>query len=182
MTFCYLQPMTVTRTLITLLPSWSRLRKSMDGGVGVTKLRKAFTRDSGCIETWIEWRSNGDVLQGSFEDKVARLRVMALAQMLSNKEPQRLAIPDCVGYVDEVRRSRRYGWIFSMPENSYSNTALQSLNDLLGQARYQPTLLQRMALAWKLASTAPLRPLYELLDIAGDRYWRAVCLVHNCAI
>ncbi|KAJ2981968.1 hypothetical protein NQ176_g1696 [Zarea fungicola] len=127
-----------------------------DGGVNVSKLarrRGTFVRDGVPVEAWIEWRSNGSISPGSAEDKKSRLRVMALAQMLSNKKPPNFCAPNCIGVVDDSAARGRYGWIFSMPAGSHRETSLISLHCLLGQTRYKPTLAQRISLAWTLSST-----------------------------
>ena len=122
-----------------------------DGTLGQTRMaRTRGTLDTGGekIQAWVEWRHNGDVQNGA-----TRVRVMTLAQMLHASKPRSLCAPTCVGYIDDVAAHGRFGWIFAMPLGSRRTTTLRSLHSILGDVRCKPTLTQRVALAWKLASS-----------------------------
>ena len=100
------------------------------------------------VQVWIEWRYNG-----STRTEAEKIRVMTLAQMLYASKPNGLCAPTCLGYIDDVATSSRFGWIFAMPCGSTRRTTLRSLYSILGNVRHRPTLTQRISLAWKLASS-----------------------------
>ncbi|KAH7132745.1 prion-inhibition and propagation-domain-containing protein [Dactylonectria macrodidyma] len=105
------------------------------------------------IQVWIEWKTTGDIPKGPLEDNESKLRTATLAQMLHTKKPRHLYSPTCIGYIDDCAENRRYGWIFRMPDGSTEATVLKTLHEILGQNQYKPTLTQRTALAWRLASS-----------------------------
>ncbi|CEJ81043.1 hypothetical protein VHEMI01195 [[Torrubiella] hemipterigena] len=78
---------------------------------------------------------------------------MTLAQMLHNTKPNDLCAPNCIGFIDDAAHNDRYGWIFAMPRGSEKKDNLRTLHSLLGQAKYKPTLGERITIAWKLASS-----------------------------
>lgn len=104
-------------------------------------------------QVWIEWRTAEDLPDGSVEDKQSILRTAALAQMLSLPKPEHFYTPKCIGYIDNRPSIDRFGWIFQMPHGSSCDTLLETLHAMLGQRIYKPTLSQRVAIAWKLASS-----------------------------
>lgn len=104
-------------------------------------------------QVWVEWRSAEDLPNGSVGDKQSILRTAALAQMLSLPKPEHFYAPKCIGYIDNRSSRDRFGWIFQMPQESNDDTTLETLHGMLGQETYKPTLSQRIAIAWKLASS-----------------------------
>lgn len=105
------------------------------------------------VEVWLEWKIVENITEGSVQDKESKLRTAILAEMLHNSKPPYLCAPNCVGYIDDYERNNCYGWIFMMPVGSVTGTELKTLHSILGQDHYKPTLVQRVSLAWKLASS-----------------------------
>jgi hypothetical protein len=121
----------------------------------VSRPRAVLTTKEGDIPVWIEWKNLGQIIKGSTQEREARLRTEALAEMLHKDKPQALCLPTSVGYFDDLQiyGSRRHAWIFEMPDGSNYSTTIKSLYDILGDRQYRPTLSQRISLASKLAST-----------------------------
>lgn len=115
--------------------------------------RGVFSREGIDFQVWIEWRKAEKMSAGSVEDNQSVLRTATLAQMLSISRPRHLYTPTCIGYVDNRESPDRFGWIFQMPHGSHSETTLNTLHNMLGQNSHKPTLSQRIAIAWKLASS-----------------------------
>ena len=115
--------------------------------------RGTLSREGVDHQVWIEWRTAEDLPNGSVQDKQSILRTAALAQMLSLPKPEHFYTPRCIGYIDNRSSQDRFGWIFQMPKDSNHDTTLETLVGMLGQHMYKPMLSQRIAIAWKLASS-----------------------------
>lgn len=113
------------------------------------------TKEDDDIPVWIEWKNLGHIVPGSSQEREARLRTEALAEMLHKVKPQALCLPSSIGYFDDLQvyGARRHAWVFQMPDDSDPSTTIKSLYDILGDRQYKPTLSQRISLASKLAST-----------------------------
>ncbi|KAK3381360.1 prion-inhibition and propagation-domain-containing protein [Podospora didyma] len=109
----------------------------------------------GDIPVWVEWKTLGKFPPGSFKDKEATLRTVALAEMLSLPKPASLHAPTCLGYFDDrdISNTERYGWIFAMPEGCDYDTRVVSLYGILGQQALKPSLSKRVVMASALCST-----------------------------
>ncbi|KAH8896999.1 hypothetical protein GQ53DRAFT_742844 [Thozetella sp. PMI_491] len=117
--------------------------------------KAVLTTPGGDIPVWVEWRTLEGIKPGSLRDKEARMRTVALAEMLHAQKPQSMCLPTCIGFYDDrdVSGADQYGWIFRMPEGSDYDTQVTSLFDLLGHRQHRPSLAERISLASKLAST-----------------------------
>lgn len=121
----------------------------------MSRPRAVLTTKEGDIPVWIEWKNLGQIVKGSTQEREAKLRTEALAEMLHKDKPQALCLPTSLGYFDDLQiyGSRRHAWIFEMPDGSDYATTIKSLYDILGDRQYRPSLSQRISLASKLAST-----------------------------
>lgn len=139
---------------ITLLNQQYSVAKTTDPGASFQiRPRGVLSREGIDCHVWIEWRTAEVLQDGSVEDKQSILRTATLAQMLSLDKPKHLYTPKCVGYIDNRASRNRFGWIFQMPQGSKVDTTLKTLHGILGQHVHKPTLSQRVAIAWKLASS-----------------------------
>lgn len=99
---------------------------------------------------FVEWRATGT---GPLSHKGdAFLQAFILAHRLALRGPSRSLSPICIGFVgDACEGESRHGYIFEMPEGSKEKTLLRTLKSILGDSDYEPTFLQQVSLASKVA-------------------------------